>query len=257
MSLENAFETGRLYGPLKTIADANRDIHSAFALLPALHGFWPMSASDASGDAIDQSGNSQMMSYNGGVYNLANVPYIEFDGATDYLAHTDIGLYDITGTESYIDASIRGLTVGGWFYANVTPSPGCGLITKSNIASQRSYSLVLGSDNSVQMITSGNGSSYPLAQSAAAITLNQWFFAVGRFSPSAEINVYLNGVKSTNTSAPAALFNCSTAIEIGRWGLNNARILNGRAALCFLCAAALPDGVLDNLYQVSRKLFGV
>lgn len=259
MSLENAFETGRLYKPLKDIADARRDIYSAAKLLPGLRGFWPMSANNESGAATDQSGLNQPLTINGTpTYNLASMPYIQLNGSTDYLSHFDTAIYDIVGTESYIDPSLRGLTVGGWFRPDIAPTSNQGLITKhTSTGDQRSYLLYAAALTPAQYTfqVSSDGTAGPNSPDDGGI-LAEWAFVVGRFIPSTSVDVFVNGRKSTNsTSIPASLYNSSTPFMVGSFG--GATQFDGRASLCFVCAAALPDSVLDNLYQTSRILFGV
>lgn len=257
MGLEMAFETGRLYQPLVDIADAERNVHSAFTLLPGLRGFWPMSAIDASGNAMDHSVNGQMLTYNGnGMYDLDNAaPYIALDGAGDYLSHVDIGLYDILGTESYVNTALRGLTFGGWFYhAGMGDSEA--YISKYSVSGNLSYYLLKNTADKVQFIISSNGTALTSMSLDREILVETWTFAVGRFIPGASQSVFVNSEVGTASTTVTSIFNSNAPLQVGN-GANNAHYLEGRASLCFLCAAALPSALIGNLYQVSRKLFGV
>jgi len=255
MNLENAFETGRLYKPLRDLADAKRDIHSAFTLLPGLRGFWPMSATNENGAAIDQSGHNQILVTNGTpVYNFANVPYVDLNGTTDYLSHFDTALYDILGTESYIDPSLRGLTCGGWIRPNVTGVSNAGLLSKYGTAGNRSYLLLILNDK-VSMLVSSNGTAQNTKTHDLALSTG-WYFVVGRYVPSTTVDVFVNGDKASLASGvSASAYNGSAELQIGTH--TNTYLFDGRMSLMFLTATALPDSILDNLYQTSRSLFGV
>lgn len=87
----------------------------------------------------------------------------------------------------------------------------------------------------------------------------EWFFAAGRYKPSIEIASFVNGEKAVNTtSIPADLYSGAASFLIGAKDEGAAStLLHGGAALCFLCASALPDGVINGLYQHTRALFGL
>jgi hypothetical protein len=228
-----------------------------FLALPGLRGCWPMSAYDASGNAFDQSSNGRTLTYNGNpTYNYDNLaPYLDFDGTGDYLTRTDEAGLDILGTESYV--ANPGLTLGGWFWFDVAVGGGAeGMITKHDTASARSYRLFRAATSSViRFAISSNGSS-DTTVSGDLLDQNQWYFVVGRYTPSTEVAVFLNDGKTTNiTSIPASIFNSATDLNIGAH--NGAFRMTGRASLCFLCAAALSDAIIGNLFQQSRVLFGV
>jgi hypothetical protein len=57
------------------------------------------------------------------------------------------------------------------------------------------------------------------------------------------------------TSIPVALNNSTGGFAIGAQS-DGSQTMDGKAALCFLCANALPDEQIDILYQQSKILFG-
>jgi len=231
---------------------------SLIMALPGLRGFWPMSAVDSSGNAFDQSGNGRTLTYNGNpTYNYAGlVPYIDLDGTGDYLSRaTEAGL-DILGTESYI--ANPGLTMGGWF--QITSLPGStfpAFMGKVSGASQRSYWLPYNSTTGEVLFVITNDGSTSVQVSGGNLSVGTWYFIAGRFEPSTELAIWINGTQSTNTtSIPASIFNSSSALEIGR-NASSSAVVDGRASMCFLCASYLSDTIVSDIYQQSRVMFGV
>lgn len=246
---------------LRTIETGVGDPASLFLSLPGLVGFWPMSGVDvSSGDAYDISGQGRRLTYNGNpTYNIYNnlIAYIDLDGTGDYLSRVDESDLDITGTEAHNATAIRGLTMGGWFWSDIT-STDQNLIGKWNATGNlRAYTLNLTADNSIAGHVSTNGTTQTTVSSTAAIAAGEWFWAAMRFTPSAELANWSNDTKTINTtSIPASIFNSSAELQIGARDAGTT-LLNGRASLCFLCANALPDTLIDYLFQETRGCFSV
>ena len=226
--------------------------------LPGIRGIWPMAACDSSGNAQDCSGHGHHLGYNGNpVYDYDNLaPYIAFDGTGDYLNRADEADLDILGTESYVDGTAQGLTLGGWFYPTETATDE-GLIGKYNIPGNNGYLIqkLSVAPDTVRMVVDNAG----LVQSGVLyVTLNAWNHVVGKFAPSAELYVYVNGIQSDNgVGIPAAIGNNAIAFEISGYNNGISQLLTGYASLCFLCAAALSDTCIQSLFQQQRSLFGV
>lgn len=239
-----------------------------FLLLPGLRGFWPMSAFESGGNAFDQSGNGRILTYNGNpTYNYDKlVPYINLDGTGDYLSRADEAGLDILGSESYVASAARGLTIGGWFWIDVLPGAnGAGYIAKWNDAGVNQRSYLIWHSTAANVIgfyisSLGTGATIFSIDSSIVPAISQWYFIVGRFDPSTELAIWINGVKDTNAVAiPAAIFNSTASLTIGRWegGGAGVQYLDGRASLNFLCAAALSDDIIGELFSLSRGWFGV
>lgn len=230
--------------------------------LPGLVGFWPMSSVQRStGSVYDLSEQGRTLSYNGNpTFNLYNglVPYIDFDGTGDYLSRADETDLDILGSEAIFASPMRGLTMGGWFWFNtLVASTSYGMMSKYvATGSQISYGLWRrGTGNAIGFAVSNNGSSTVIVDSISPIT-NQWYFAVARYIPSTSLALFVNGSSYLNTtSIPSSIFNSTSPFEIGR--IDATLTLAGRASLCFLCANALPDILISEIFQQTRSLFGV
>jgi len=248
---------------------------SMFQQLPGLRGFWPMSACTAgAANAIDQSGHAHHLTRAGNpIYGLDLITdrslaaYLRFDGTGDYLSRADEANLDITGTESYFasqastSGAARGLTLGGWFRPELDTANEL-LISKWGVAGQRSYNLrVAGAvaGDPVTFYICDDGTNTDRVDSTTGYTVDTWQFMAGRFNDGdtgMELAVWLNDEQTTAATARASIFNSTAPFNIS--GSNNGSALyTGRASLCFLCAAALPDVVLWTLYQQTRALFGV
>jgi hypothetical protein len=230
------------------------DALSAFGSLPGLRGFWPMSTVDNGGNAIDHSNLVKTLTYNGApTYNHHGLaPYANFiAGTSDYLSRADEADLDILGTETFITAALRGLTMGGWFYFANAPGAVETLISKWG-AGQEAYILQRLAGGTISFgVNAGFAATTTTVTAASA-----WYWLVGRFDPSTETAVFINDTeKVTNLVAiPAAINNTNANLNIGAQSAAN--FLTGRAAYCFLCAAALPDYMIYSLYHISRALFG-
>lgn len=240
---------------------------SQFLALPGLRGFWPMSSIyySASPRVADLSGQGNDLDDNNtvtfGRENLA--PYAGFASASSqYLNRADGGASnwaDILGTESYMTSALRGLTLGGWFRANTLTGNmvvmGKGI---SSIAAQLSYLFFWRGDLATDpfLFRVSTGAAVPGVTSSVTTSTGQWHFAVARFTPSTSLGIYVNGTWTSSGSAPAAIADTSYDFTIGATALPSA-YFNGRASMCFLCAAALPDAIVGQLYEQSRVMFGV
>jgi len=233
------------------------NVVSMFSMLPGLRAFWPTSSLDENGDAYDLSAQGRTLTNNNsaayawtGLAHHVNLSAV----ATSYLSRVDEDGLDVLGTESYIVAANRGLTIGGWFRPTLGGTD-VGLMSKYVVGgNQRSYLLRKTAADVSYFAVSVDGAAVA-AVNVTAIAINAWQFIVGRFTPGAELATFTDGVKATNlVGVPASIFNSNSAFEVGRY--NAANYFTGSWALGFLCAAALSDTWIAMLYEHSRSLFG-
>jgi hypothetical protein len=230
--------------------------------LPGLVGLWPMSSVQPStGLAYDLSGQGRNLASNGNpLYNfLANgTPYLDLDGTGDYLSRADEADLDIVGTEACFAAAARGLTLGIWWRPD-TQDANYETIAGKVDNGQRAYWIDqnISADPKLRGVVSIDGTAQTIVTSTGALTIGAWSFCVMRFTPSTELAVFLNGVKTVNTtSIPATIFVSTAAFEIGA-SYGAANFADAGVSLCFLCANALPDAVIDGIFKRGRGLFGV
>lgn len=223
---------------------------SAHLYLPGLRGFWPFSSTDESENAYDLSGQGRTLTPQNGATTAVPAdsifPYASLlSSASRYFSRADEAGLDITGE----------LTFGGWFYFTTTPASSMGLLSKNEpTGNQRAYTLFKLSTNAIRFQVSSNGTATTAVDSTATVATGTWYFIAGRYTPSSELAIWLDDEKTINTtSIPAAIFDSSAGFAVGRTDGGN--YLNGRAALCFVCAKALSDDTISVLSGRMKPLF--
>jgi hypothetical protein len=241
--------------------ELSADLISPFQALTGLRGFWPMSAMRDNGNTIDQSGLILTLTYAGnpayGYDNLA--PYIQFDGTGDWLTRADQAALDISGTETTVVAAVRGATLGGWFYVEETGTDE-GLITKDDNANQRSYGVYFNQFDRFICLFSDDGTNFASVDNpdgpGSVPSLDAWYFVVARFDPGVSADLFVNGFWTTVATARANIFNSTSDLKIGALH-GNIWPFQGRASLCFLCAAYLSDAIISSLYEQTKSAFRI
>lgn len=251
MGDRTAFEVGRLYPLLKTIADtltaSQKDV---FVRLPGLLGYWPMSIRFPNGQAAEHAGTGFALSQTG----LCPAGYdgnsfAHLGDGTNYLSST--ASLGVTGLETYVTSSLRGLTLGGWFMIDASGVGDRGLVSKDGVTPNRGYGLFTGSADTIGFYMSNTGAAL-LVATGPAVTLGQWHFVVGRFTPSAEVAVIVDGNKTVNVTAiPASVFVSTQAFEVGRFTNDNSTIVHGKVRDLFICATALSDALIEQIRATS------
>jgi len=235
--------------------------------LPGLRGLWTMGSFDENGDQYDLSGQGRTLSYNGNptYSNDGLIPYLALDGTGDYLNRADEAGLDILGTETYIAAAQRGLTLGGWFrFDRLTAAEF--LISKGTvITATSSYWLLFRGD------IAGDPIRFQVSDGAAVDTVDlnlttapttaTWTFVCGRYDPSTEIKVWASqGTLESNTNAvgiPAALNNSGADFTIGAPSGAAGNLLDGQVGLCFLSTMLLSNTIVSAFYHHTRALYGI
>lgn len=237
---------------------------SEYLALPGLRGFWPMSSVDytAASRARDLSGQGYHLTDNNTpTFNFDGLaPYVEFNGTTQYLSRADGGVgnwADILGTETYIDAAIRGLTLGGWFYFDdATPATTEDCIDK-RVAAAANSSYSLGRLATAQIFFNVSTGAGFVTAPGANVGADRWVFLVGRYIPSTSVDVFVDDDEvNTVIGVPASLVDSTAPFTIGARGVPS-QYLDGRASMCFLCAAALSDAIILSLFEQTKAMFGV
>jgi hypothetical protein len=241
MGAETAFEVGRLYQPIRAISDIlTSSAGEIFIGLPGIEGYYPMSIVNGSGQAINHTGAGDPLTQAGVVpVGFDGNAYRQLGSGVNYLLRASA--YGLTGTETFISSSVRGFTLGGWFSINSLPATSGGFISREGATGQRGYSLIVLSTGVVRMAMSGDGTAVLFVDSAA-VPLNEWLFLVARYIPSTELSVFVNGVKTVNTtSIPASCFVSSQQFEVGRYINSDTRVVDAKARDVFICRSALTD----------------
>jgi hypothetical protein len=185
----------------------------------------------------DNSNNGTLT--NGPTFSNTNNGNIVFNGSTQYVAFTDIGLIPTTG-----------LTVSVWFKTTVADR---WLIDKAAGATINGYSLRGTSTSDIQFsvntITIGGG---------VIVTGGNWIQAVGTWTPSTSIIFYLAGVQvsSTTTSIPASITNPSSNLQVARRS-TNVDYWNGSVAQVLIYTRALSATEILQNYNAQKSRFGL
>lgn len=252
MSSETAFEIGRLFAPIAAIANVlTSSQDKIFLELPALVGWWPGGPTNQGNAAMRDMASAQEAAQIGTCpLGFDGHPYRVTGNGTNYFNNVSIGGF--TGTETWVDATIRGFTVGMWVYLETTPTPNPeGLISKDASSPNRGYVLFVDTADMPGFQVSSTGAAVFSAVSPQALDA-RWSFVVGRFIPSTEVAIFVDGVKTTNTTAIPATQNVSPQnFEIGRFFNGNDRIIHARMRDVFICAAVLSDETVAQIRETS------
>lgn len=220
----------------------------AFSSIESLISLWPMNHTQLStGNTFDLIANQNPLVNNGTVTRATDstrlVSYASFDGATQWFNRADNASNEISGS----------LFLGGWFWFDATGT--MGLISKwTELANNRAYRLFL-SAGTYSFSVSTDGTAVTTVNSSVAFQANAWHLILGRYTPSTEMAIFVDGVESDNTSSiPASINVASTAIlEVGR--SNGTNYLDGRISIAFLANSAPHDGVPFALYNKTRSAY--
>ena len=241
--------------------------------LPALRGFWPGSGQahplTNDWDLLNMAGkNIPFKATSGGGTNTPfwrsddtlGYPLVSIDGTNDFFSIADATTWDITGDKGTSTAS-AGLTMGAWVRFTNTASTQEIVLSKRANTAGRSYMIDRTSTGEARFMVSGTGTDFISISSAVVVTEDVWHFIVGRFIPSTEASVFLDGVEAIKTtSIPASIFVSTSDVYLGARddGASPGAVkMNGDIAMVFLCAAQVYDVAIDRLYNISRHIFGV
>jgi len=252
MSADTAFEVGRLYGPINTIANlfsvAKKDV---FIGLPALEAYFPMSLTGSAGECRNHGDGLGLLMTGTVTAGYDGNSYRQTGNGVNYLRLGSTA-FDLTGTETFVNPAIRGFTIGGWFYLDSFVTAQSAFISKHGPSPEFGYNLGLLTNDKLYFQMSGNGTSNNTIASTADTVLGEWMFLVGRFTPSVEIALFVNGLKFTNTTSIPAQCNASLQdFEIGRYFNDDARVIDARHRDVFLSRAILSDELIQEVRQAT------
>ncbi len=170
-------------------------------------------------------------------------PYVGFNGSTNY-ANRPAGVLK----------GINGFTAGGWFQVS-SASVLMGVWLTPNDRVWLLYMDLL----VPTFYVSSDGSALSVIAHPTSLATSTWYFLAVRYTPSAEIAIWVNGTKTVNTSSiPAALYDSpTTEFVIGGTHAGASALLTGKASMCWMCSEPLDDAYLTMLFETSRHLFSV
>jgi hypothetical protein len=244
---------------------------SMYANLPGLVSFWPMSSVGYQTSPTpplrsvivpNHSGHTHIIHdlFYEPPYSVAAfgydglIPYATVFGSDGYLRIGILQIYAITGTEPHIEPAYRGLTLGIWVQFSET-GKGEALIGKAD-AVNYAYYLEKTQDESVRVVVTDGLVNYGV-ESANTVDASQWHLVIGRWTPSTEASVFLNGVKTVETAnVPATLLDSVAHPYVGYETPTSNNTSAKRVSMAFICTMSLSDTICQNIWHQSRAMFG-
>jgi len=228
------------------------NVLGAFSILPALRGLWFGANRTSTGTLVDRSGLGMSLS-------AVNTPTYNISGLIQHSTYLRAGS-QAHGRVTATDIAITGaLTAFAWVrWTGLSAGVLTGAETKwLSTGNQRSWALIKNAANLFQLLLSANGTGTAVTLSSTATWVSgEWFFVVGRYIPSIEASIFINGIfTDTVTGIPASLFNSTANLNLGAHDTGN--YIDGDIAIAGLCAIDLPDYMIRVMYDVSRRLFGL
>lgn len=238
---------------------------STYLSLPALRAFYPMSGhGDAAGELSDMSGNGKHLTRSGATrfyYDNLAPTMLYTAGGSAYHYHADDYSFKITGTETNVYPTLRGITLGVWCYANTFPAGNTlhPLIAKESGAGTYTYRLYLSAGGLGGLLISSDGGVTPNVdllvntETDAVMDTGSWHLVIGRWSTT-YTSVTVDNIMSRAVSTQASIYDSSSRFKIGNYLTN---YWDGYMSMAFVCAAYLSDDILTNLWLTSKALFDV
>ncbi len=240
---------------------------SSLQIIPGLIAAWPMSVlrrNSATDRVRDISGAGyHLVDNNTCVFRYENlIPTIDLNGVNEFLSLADGGAgnwADVTGNESYIATTQRGLFFGGWFKFDDAAPPAAQEILigkRSNAAGNYSYWLRReNADGFAVFHTSNDGTAITTINSTPTVLDNGvWYFIGGRFDNTANLNTLWVNDATFSVVNNNAVFDGTADFCIGSLS-GGGSYLDGRASMCFLSAVAVSDAIVSAFYQQTRTMF--
>jgi len=234
--------------------------------LPAVRGVWigSMTASDTN-SLRDLSGVGAHLSVTNIISGRpvlhieSGAPVFEYLGFDyHYSSGASPDWSSIIGTDVWVDAAYRGLTLGGWHKFSAVASAREALISKWLEVGQECYRLSRDSSGYMNFHVNDGASTTSVA-SADTVGADVWVWTAARFTPSNELKVWINEDSWTETSSvPASLNSATPVFQLGNHQVGASPApFTGYAAYRFLAAAALPDAMIEDLFEDMRAWAGV
>lgn len=220
---------------------------------PGLRAYWTMTSIDEDFRVTDISGQGRSLTRE----SIPGVPGVDTEGLATYLDFTRASSHFIyRPTELGLDIT-EDLTIGCWVYFDAeSTGVATGILSKwYTTGNVRSYVLYKDANNKLTFSISTDGIvETTITDGGANYITNQWFYIVGRFTPSTELALFVNGMWYLNTtSIPATVHVGLENFNAGRY--NRANYLDGRISHAFLSAYSIPNRFICAMWAHSKALF--
>jgi len=156
----------------------------------------------------------------------------------------------------YMDPTLRGLTLGGWFYFNNAPGALEYLMARWNPGVLQAYRLTRLAVGTIQGSVDDGGGAVNVT-TTATVAETFWTWIAFRFDPSNTLDIFVNRVKTTlAVGVPATIQSTALDFTIGADHLG-ANPFDGRTSMNFVCVAVIPDVTINALFDTSRAAYNV
>jgi hypothetical protein len=214
-----------------------------------IRALWYFGYADENQNIPDITGQGRTIFSNGTSMRAQVVPpgLGSFDGgASAYWSRSDIhGGFDITGLETQVTTTLRGLTIGCWI--RLEANAVAGIINKWT-AGNNSYTLQVAVGPQFYGAMSNAGAIAEAEVVSATASTGEYYFLCLVFDPSTYLRLYVGDTAGNFTytedaaGVPASIYSGSAPLELG--AVNGASTLNGDFCAVWIAAA------LSNPYNV-------
>lgn len=240
-----SIEYTKLYAPTTSLGNCT----SMYQMLPKLRAYWSFSSVSETGYVYDFSTQGRSI-YPGTApaYGTSGLlTYADFT-SPQYLTRADEAGLSITSD----------LTIGTWVYFDAESTNNFVGIMGKWFKNDYSYLLYKTDDNRLRFIIYGGGTTLYVDDLASNYSAGQWFYVVGRYTPSGEIALCVNGMWYKKTvGVPASLNDSTQPLDVARYSDNTGteRYLDGKLSNMFICAFSVPDVIINALYAHIKALY--
>lgn len=241
-------------------------IDSLYLGLPGLRSYYPMGANTIFHASDLANGYSLQDPASLAFYTITNelAPCVRLNGSSSYFYFTDSAHFEISGTEAQVAATYRGLTVGAWIKLAELPSVVgmMGIINKWLEPSNCAYRFYAHAGNYIAFTVSEDGTKnagqYVGLANSVSLNLDDWFFAIARYSK-AQNKIFVTVNDTTEEASATTITQCyasgSANFEIGRHNQDSNDIFSGWLSRLFISCMYLPESMIQKLYLQTKSLY--
>lgn len=248
---------------------ATESLIGNYLALPALMGFWPISAMGATGQAIDLSGNGLHLTNSGVQFTFASSNPNVSSGflapsSTDRFYRADTGAFYSSFTSSYVQTALRGLTAGIWVkFQNLGGADECIIGQWDSGANDRQWMIYSNTNSAILGYFSYDGTNYDYENITAAthgMSNYEWHFLCIQVSPYALddfVRIWVDDYYEDSAHGQSALHDSSANFGIGHNYSSGSptNYFEGHVAMAFLCGMNIGTTNIRRLYYRTRPAF--
>jgi len=122
---------------------------------------------------------------------------------------------------------------------------------------ERSFCLLIDSDDRIKMFVSRDGTNYTSVTSKTRVTEHQWYFIVGAYN-NTDLKIYINGIEDNSTYYLNGIYDTDRAMSLGgAYFLNQMRYFNGTIDEIAYYNVTFSDIEVVREYEAEKKRFEI